>query len=265
MIKSLLIGTLSFFIAISPIVVLGLYIYNKDKNKEPKKVIAKMFAGGLLSAVATICITFILRFLFPGIDKVDDYRGSMQLFLYSFCFISLVGVLIKWLIVYFFSYKDKEFDELYDMIVYSIFVALGFACAQNLFYIYNYGLVLGVVKMFSSIPSHAAIAIFMGYFLALSKLAFYNGNLKKYKKYMALSIFAPAFLHGTYDYFLFLANPVMIYIFLIFITVLYIMAYHNIRELADCNIELKEVKCPYCGADLKDKVTECPSCGKNLE
>ena len=65
----------------------------------------------------------------------------LETLLYSFVGVALVEEVCKWLMVYFAGYHNKQFNELYDIIVYAVFVSLGFAFYENLVYIYAKGTV----------------------------------------------------------------------------------------------------------------------------
>ena len=78
----------------------------------------------------------------------------IQLLFYVFVVIALVEEASKWFFVYKISYNHNEFDSLYDMIVYASFVALGFACFENILYVYSSGIVTGFVRAVSAVPGH---------------------------------------------------------------------------------------------------------------
>ena len=83
-------NVLIFIIALLPVVILGCYIYSKDRDKEPIKMIVKLFIGGLLSALLSICLSFGFRLSFG-----NAFEGSKTTFfntiLYSFVYISFIG------------------------------------------------------------------------------------------------------------------------------------------------------------------------------
>ena len=57
--------TLSLIIyALIPILLIALFIYHKDKNKEPNSIIIKLLFGGILSTFITVFITIILGQVF---------------------------------------------------------------------------------------------------------------------------------------------------------------------------------------------------------
>ena len=127
---------------------------------------------------------------------------------FVFIVIALVEELCKWFFLYKISYNHSEFDSLYDMIVYASFVALGFACFENLLYVYSTGIVTGLVRAFSAVPGHVCDGILMGSYLSLAKINNLRGNHKLSKKYILLSIVIPMIAHGIYDFCLFWNNPI---------------------------------------------------------
>ena len=124
-------------LAILPVVLLGMYIYNKDKDKEPRKTLFKVFVGGILAAVLTVIISILFEYFIPYFSGDSSKYDGFKLFLYSFFLIGVVEEFCKWILLYIFSYHDREYDELYDMIVYSVFIGLGFASIENILYVYD--------------------------------------------------------------------------------------------------------------------------------
>ena len=56
------------------------------------------------------------------------------------------------------------------MIVYASFVALGFACFENILYVSDSGIVTGLIRAVTAVPGHVCDGILMGSYLALAKL-----------------------------------------------------------------------------------------------
>src|SRR5699024_6825124 len=127
---------LLLIIAILPVIILGAFIYKKDKHKEPKLLLIKLFTSGILACLLVVIIILIASLLFTFINKNYTTMNFMEFFIYIFIFISLTEEFCKWLMTYHIGYKSKEFDEMYDIIVYSVFVALGFASFENLLYVF---------------------------------------------------------------------------------------------------------------------------------
>ena len=72
---------LLLFISIIPVLLLGYYIYQKDREKEPKPLLLVLFCSGLLSAFLVITVNVLIAFFFP------DFYLSTQY--YKFCIIRI--------------------------------------------------------------------------------------------------------------------------------------------------------------------------------
>ena len=118
----------SFLIAVLPIVLIGMYIYKKDKLKESSKLLFKLFIGGVIACFPSIIIGLFFDSFLPDMGQMN----FIQLLFYVFFVIALVEETSKWFFVYKISYNHNEFDSLYDMILYAAFVALGFACFEKI-------------------------------------------------------------------------------------------------------------------------------------
>ena len=132
---------LLFGIAILPVVVLMVYIYRQDKyQKEPVKSLIKAFIAGILAILLDILIV-------QGIDLVLGGTVLAQTVFYSaFLEAGILEELSKFLMFMIFIWRDKNFDEYFDGIVYATFIGLGFACLENIEYVFIYGVGTGVVR-----------------------------------------------------------------------------------------------------------------------
>ncbi len=203
---------LIIFISILPIFIIAIYFYKKDVHKEPIKLLQKLFISGILAGLLVIIISLIYNYLIPNYQTITN-NHFLNIFIYSFIFVSLIEEVSKWLMIYKISYHNQEYDEFYDIILYSIFVALGFACFENLLYnLPNNNVYVAIVRGMTAIPAHVCYQTFMGYYLTLSKL---YKNKKKF--YITLSLIIPIILHGIYDLLLYLENTIFVFIFLIFL------------------------------------------------
>ena len=251
-------------LSILPILVIGIYIYHKDREKEPLFLLFKLFLGGVFSCALTLAMSYILESFFPILFKNGDGLNFIEMFLQAFIGIALVEELSKWLMVYLISYNDKAFDDLYDMIVYAVFVSLGFALLENIYYVLDGGIDVGIIRALLAVPGHAANGIFMGYYLALSKQTLYNRRKDLHNKYILLSIVVPVLLHGTYDYLLFNGYLIFFVIFLIFIAILYKISIDKVNRFAEITRKMQyDVKyCPSCGEVVNSNY--CSKCGSKI-
>ena len=252
-------------ISILPVYLLGRYIYNKDSVKEPKGLIIKLFFGGLGSFVLTIIVTLLLSSCFPSLLSESLNMNLFSLFFHVFFGIALVEEFSKWIFVYKISFNNNEFDQFFDMIVYSVFVALGFACIENIFYVFEHGFGTGVIRGLLAVPGHACDGVFMGYYLAMAKVNEINNDGELKNNYLFMSIFVPVLLHGFYDYCLFSQRFVFIGLFFIFIISLYIIVFKKIKKLSliSGKMKYKNNFCCYCGRKVDSDY--CPNCGSKNE
>ena len=217
---------LLFLLALLPVVLLGYLIYSKDSEKEPIKLLLKLFIGGILSAGLTLGVSYLLNQFFPDVLYHQGMSG-ISLFIYTFFFVSLVEEISKFIVTYFISYHNREYDQFYDMIVYAVFIALGFAWIENLLYVYEGGFQIALLRGLVAVPTHVSVAVFMGYYLSLSKIADLNHDSSKIK-YLLLSVLVPMILHGIYDYLIYSSNYFCVYLYYFFIIILYIRAYRKV-------------------------------------
>ena len=191
--------TILFIAAIIPIIALCAFVYYKDRNKEPKGLLALIFFLGILSVIPILICELVFEFFIP----MDTKAGLPILFLEVFFGIAFFEEIFKWLITKFVGYNNREFDEVYDVIVYAVFASLGFACFENVLYVFNNGLGNAVLRGLLAVPGHTCFGISMGFFLSRAKVAQLNGNKSVYSKNIFLSMLVPMVLHTLYDTLLF--------------------------------------------------------------
>lgn len=249
---------LSLVVALLPIFLIGLFIYKRDKAKESSKLLVTLFVCGILSCFPAIILEMLVSSFFPE----EQYMSFVQLFVYVFIGIAFVEELCKWFFVYKISYNHNEFDTLYDMIVYAAFVALGFACFENLLYVSSNGIMTGVIRAISAVPGHVCDGILMGSYLSLAKMNQVQGNYKLSQKYKTLSLIMPTLTHGIYDFCLFTGSEFFIGIFVAFVITVFIICFRKVKQISNNDVKfIYEYKfCPRCGTPVSGRF--CPKCGK---
>ncbi len=170
-----------YFIALIPGIAIALYIYFKDKYEpEPLKLVFVCFGLGI--------VCFILNaFLDKPIDTIAVGISSIALkdFIEELCiFIILIGLV----------YRNKDFNEPLDGIVYAVMVAMGFVTAKNINSIFSAEESGMVWSMLSSVLSHAAYAVLMGYFLGKAKF-----KMQHQTGYIIGALALPFIFHFMYD------------------------------------------------------------------
>ena len=202
-------------LSVLPVVFFGYVIYKNDFDKEPTSILVKLFLCGICSIFVTLFLTSVLNIFVPFFGTETSELNAIELIPYVFIGVALIEEFSKWIFVYKLEYNDQEFNHLYDGIVYSAFVSLGFACLENILYVlksgvegFNEGLTTAIGRAFLAIPGHLCDGIMMGYFLSMSKLALCNNNEELSKKNLLLSLLVPTLAHGLYDYLIFASSAV---------------------------------------------------------
>lgn len=214
-------------IACIPIILMCAYIYNEDKDKEPFKILRKLFLYGILSIIPIV----ILELLTARI-AVYDSRNIISLFINTFVTVGIIEEGTKWVVVNKASYNDIEFNHAYDAIIYCVFVSLGFALVENIFYLIDEDITVGVLRGITTIPAHTFNAIVMGYFLGKSKQEDFNRNEDSAKKYMFLSLLAPIICHTIYDFLIFRQTTSASILFIVFVVIMYVMSIMLVRKVS---------------------------------
>ena len=258
--------SLLLFLAIVPVIFIMIFVYSKDKNKEPTKLLVKLFIFGIISCFLTLALTDILEKIFPFFAAETKDCTKLELILYVFVGIALIEEFSKWVMAYLIGYKSEEFDEIYDSIVYAVFVSLGFALFENLLYVFgNQSVLVGVFRGVLSVPGHACYGLYMGYFLSLSKFYSKRGRPDLEKLFLVLSVIVPSILHGIYDYLIIVNIPILLLIFILFIIALFTFSIIRLNKVSNNNIKLviHNKYCHNCGVPVKGLY--CSNCGTRQE
>ena len=223
------------FIAALPVVLICMYVYAKDVEKEPKNLLGQLMLYGVISIIPVIIVELILDYFF----NTSGNETYLILFLYCFIGIGLIEEIAKWIVSYKVVYKDPEFNEAYDSIVYAVFASLGFALIENILYVFSNGVITGLLRAFTSVPAHTCTGVMMGYFIGLSKTEEIKGNQKQSNKYMLFSVLMPALLHTLYDTFALSKMTNSFYLFLICTVCLYVISIVLIKKVSKNNTKFE--------------------------
>lgn len=190
-----------FALALAPIVFIFTYVYLKDEyDKEPLRYLIITFVLGIATAAPVLFVGEQLRIF---TNTSTESSTILELMIYAFFVVATTEEGMKYLVLRFYNYPHKEFDEPYDGIMYGVAVSLGFAAIENVMYVFmsdGAGLQTGLLRMFTAVPAHAVFGVMMGYFVGRAKfLAKGNPVIERLKGLLIAILF-----HGMYDFFLFL-------------------------------------------------------------
>lgn len=223
------------FLSILPSIALGVMIYKKDiVEKESTGLLFKLFLGGAIgSVILTLLLSTVLEPIIPDLE--DSNNNFIYLAINTFFKVALVEEFSKWIFLKKITWKNKEFNYIYDAIVYAVFVALGFATIENIIYVLGSegGISIAILRAILSVPGHAFDGVFMGYYYGLAKQAKINDNIKLFKRNMIFSLLIPVVFHFIFDYLLLSENSILLILYLVFIILLYINAFKRINKLSN--------------------------------
>lgn len=211
-----------FLIAVIPGIALAFAAYQTDRyDKEPIGLLMKVFILGCLSVIPTAIVE---RFLI----SFNVFGGLLGAAYQAFIVAGLTEEFFKREVVLRTAFRDSAFDEKLDGIIYAAFSALGFATVENVIYVvfrFTANPHIGLYRGVFSVPAHMLFAVTMGYYLSLAKFA-QKDITREY--HLKRAWFAPAILHGIFNFILMSNHPLYMVFFLPFVGYLWII---NLRKL----------------------------------
>ncbi len=211
-----------FALAVAPSLAILLYIYQRDRyEKEPRGMLLKAFIYGMLIVIPCAIIELLLSFVFSG------FGGFIKVLIMSFIIAALTEESLKFFILKKVFFRAKAFNERFDGIVYAVFISLGFATLENIIYVSQGDISVGIIRAFTAVPAHALFAVSMGYYLGRARFSTINSS----KGLIFKALIVPIMLHGIYDFILFANNPIILLFFIPFLLYLWRRGFHNIKEL----------------------------------
>lgn len=180
-------------VALLPSVLLGLFIWVKDPQKEPFSWLMRGFLlGGALCIPVAQIETIIETYLFgPYFEPSNYFEVSANAFLVAAIPEEGFKLLALWLLLR----KNPYFDEHIDGIVYAVSIGLGFAAVENIIYLLEdeSWMTTAIVRSLLAVPGHYAFAVLMGFYYSLYCFVDHS------KKNAACILMVPVIIHGIYD------------------------------------------------------------------
>lgn len=182
-----------------------LFYLQEEIHPEPKKMIAKVFFAGALSAIAALLIQLLIScaFVYPfgSCSKTLSEKISFIPPALMLVFVA-VEEIAKFAAAYFVIAKSKYFDEPVEAMIYMAVAALGFATVENLGALSNPGtpvLLNGVFeiatfRLVGTTLLHTLTSSIAGYFWALGIRNF------KSKKFIVYGLILAVILHTAFNY-----------------------------------------------------------------
>ncbi|HEY9593095.1 MAG TPA: PrsW family glutamic-type intramembrane protease [Spirochaetia bacterium] len=150
--------TILWIVSAAPAVVFLLLIMRMDREEpEPLSLVVRVIG---LGAVAAIVASFVERML--GVIPLFHARGLGGAAASAFLQVAPVEELAKLAVVLLFVWRNPNFNEENDGIVYVGASAIGFALLENVGYVFQNGIDTGIVRAFTAVPLHVFTAVIMG-------------------------------------------------------------------------------------------------------
>lgn len=256
-----------------------------------------MLLGAFLLGVVSILPIGIIEFIIMGIGSLVVPENSPLLSSAWAAFIAaaVTEECFKLFFLYAFVWNSPEFDERFDGIVYGVFVSLGFACVENILYIFGFLFSDGVATAYSislmraifSIPCHFFCGVILGYYLSLAKFERVHTTSPGAQGSAILKgLFFAVLFHGIYDFILIysssfsanapdessfnlkttVASAIFINVFLAFNILFWKHCYKRINHLASLlrpnsfDEQSALITCSHCGTTYMSDLSACPNC-----
>lgn len=205
--------------AVIPAVYLLIKVYRMDRlEKEDSRFLWNLVKAGIFSSLIALTLERIFVSLLNSSMNSNSFGYRILLY---FVVVGLSEEGAKYFMLKKTSWNSREFNCLYDGLVYAVFVSLGFALWENISYVLHYGLANAFVRAFTAIPGHASFGVFMGVFYSAARLYANAGYTDKSKMFEACAVVIPMLIHGLYDYIATTQTTEGSWTFLAFIAILF--------------------------------------------
>ena len=210
-------------VALAPALIAAIYLYMRDKyEKEPWHLLGfGVLYGGLVTVPIVHTENFVTRFI-PNTAGVLGEAAFL-----AFAVAALVEEFYKYAVLFFLVWRNRNFNEPFDGIVYAAFISLGFAGTENVLYVLNPelgGMETALSRALFAVPGHALFGIAMGYYFAMAR---FEPRRKFY--FLSLALLMPFLLHGTYNFILLSQMPYLMVVFAAYVVWLWISGFRKMR------------------------------------
>ena len=226
---------------IAPALLLLHYVRRKDSvEKESPKLIWSLVGLGALSTA----LAYILESVGgAGLSWIVDSGSGAFNFLYYFVVVGLAEEASKYFVMSKRTWKNPEFDCLFDGLVYAVAVSAGFALLENVLYLFRYGSSVVFIRAIVSIPAHICFAIFMGTWYSSAKKYEKWGNKQQVRTCKVLAVAVPAAAHGFFDIITdFLDTGAGMLIFGIYVIAMFITSWRMMKRMAAKDARYNEIQ-----------------------
>ena len=183
--------------AVVPALLLVWFFHARDTFPEPPRVLWTTFGLGCLSVVPAVVLGLT-------VEPVLQTRDALSVAAFqAFVIAALCEEAAKLSVLMGYSFRQTDFDEPMDGIVYGAAASLGFATLENALYVIEGGFAVAIMRGLLSVPGHATYGAVMGYYVGRARFDAANRW-----RLVGLGLLAAVLLHGFYDFPLMLLDKV---------------------------------------------------------
>lgn len=184
------------------------YLQEDSKHPEPLGMIVYAFILGGFATFFVLAIQYLFRFHVIGGVVAANHPFELLIF-------SAIEEIAKFLAVFWFISKRKEFDEPLDAMIYMVVVALGFAAVENIFSIGQQGasLIVGIdalakveilaLRFFGATLLHSLASAIVGYHWGWAIFS----PKKSVKRGLAIGLTLAILVHATFNWLILATGP----------------------------------------------------------
>jgi RsiW-degrading membrane proteinase PrsW (M82 family) len=244
------------------------YIISRDRyEREPRRLIWRALAAGGLATIPAVLLESVV-----GADAL--LKGdALAIGVGAFFLVGPIEELCKFLAVYKTVYREPDFNEPLDGVIYAATASLGFSAVENIFYILSFGADIALLRAILATPLHFTVGAIWGAALGRAKFAA-RGQIGLI---LGGLVVASAF-HGGYDFLLSLdsAGATLLAI-VVLVPCLWVIWHRTLRTLLAAS-PFRAIPCPRCGISnpaqarfcvacrhaIAGAVAACPSCQREI-
>ena len=150
-----------------------------------------LFGGVACCYPAAVVEGLLLDIINKGVLQIYVFCGeyvdgkiiyTVHQLLENFIGIALVEEGLKLWVLLRLTKNNREFNSIFDGIVYAVFVSLGFAAFENVLYVLQYGFSNALMRAVTSVPGHTFFGVMMGYYYSFSHIAVKTAEAEEYLK-----------------------------------------------------------------------------------
>ncbi len=247
--------------ALLPAVFLCIYVFKKDRaEKEPWWLLVMLLCSGIIICFPAAQVSEWLRrvetdIFLPFTTQMDggNYLDGWLFDLYTavdkFIAVAMVEEGFKWFVLLAFTKKNKHFNSLFDGIIYSVFISLGFAGFENLLYTFKFGVETALIRTVTAVPIHLFCGVSMGYYLTWYYIK-HTAKLNERKlmeigavpqktrhlparRFFVMSVVMPSLAHGFYNFSYSMNKAWSTAVFCIFLAFLYAFCMGRVKRMSN--------------------------------